>query len=65
VVAPDEVEVSTNVFAYGVDLYAEGISADFSDNGFHLLPGESRRVKLSGCSAEKVKVRCYNNIKRK
>ncbi|MFM1744244.1 MAG: hypothetical protein RLZZ630_181 [Bacteroidota bacterium] len=65
VVAPDEVEVSTNVFAYGVDLYTEGAIADFSENGFHLLPGESRRVKVSGIPAAKVRVRCYNNIKRK
>lgn len=65
VVAPDEVEVSTNVFAYGVNLHSDGIVADFSDNGFHLLPGESRRVKVTGCPASKVKVRCYNNIKRK
>jgi hypothetical protein len=65
VVAPDEVEVSTNVFAYGVNLYTEGAAADFSENGFHLLPGESRRVKVSGIPATKVRVRSYNNIKRK
>lgn len=41
-----EVSVSSDRFARGVYLYADGIDLHFSDNFFDLLPGETRTVTV-------------------
>ncbi len=57
------VEVSADVFTYSVYLYDEEGLCRFSDNGFHLLPGERRVVDYSG-DFSKIRWKCYNNVPR-
>ena len=55
------IEVSADHVAYGVYLYDDEHSCLFSDNGFHLIPGEKKLIKVQGDIA-RVKVKCLNNI---
>lgn len=55
------IEISSNHFAYGVYLYDDEHSCIFSDNGFHLFPGEKKRIRVNG-EVGRVKVKCMNNI---
>ncbi len=56
-------EVSSNRFTYGVYLYDDAHQCVFSNNGFHLFPGEKKIISITGNTAL-VKVKCLNNIAR-
>ena len=49
-----EVSVSSDRFARGVYLYADGIDLHFSDNFFDLLPGETRTVTVRTDAAPEI-----------
>lgn len=42
----DEIQLKSRNFIYGIYLWDESGKAVFSDNGFHLLPGEERSIKI-------------------
>lgn len=64
IVGEQLMEVSSNHFAYGIYLYDDEHSCIFSDNGFHLFPGEKKIIHVNGDIA-RVKVKCLNNISRR
>ena len=49
-----EVSVSSDSFARGVYLYADGLDLHFSDNFFDLLPGETRTVTVRTDAAPEI-----------
>ncbi len=51
-----------DVFTYGVYLYADDGQVQFSDNGFHLLPGERKMVAYKG-DFSAIRWTCYNNTR--
>jgi len=51
----------SDFFAYGVYLYDDAGRCVFEDNGFHLLPGEIRRVKYRG-GPSSIRVKCLNEL---
>jgi beta-mannosidase len=54
--------VTADAFTYGVYLYDEDGKCAFSDNGFHLMPNERKLINFTG-PADKIKWKCWNNIK--
>lgn len=53
--------ITTDVFAYGVYLYDDKGNCSFSDNGFHLMPGERKLVTIKG-DVTTVMWKCFNNV---
>jgi beta-mannosidase len=54
--------LATDVFTYGVYLYDDTGECTFSDNGFHLMPGEKKTIKYVG-DFSKIKSSSFNIIK--
>ncbi|MFM9008529.1 MAG: glycosyl hydrolase 2 galactose-binding domain-containing protein [Bacteroidota bacterium] len=51
-------------FTYGVYLYESSGTAEFSDNGFNLMPGEIKRITMKGANPASVKWKSYNTIRK-
>ncbi|MBK7967122.1 MAG: glycoside hydrolase family 2 protein [Bacteroidetes bacterium] len=54
--------VTADAFTYGVYLYDDEGKCTFDQNGFHLMPNERKLINFSG-PANKIKWKCWNNIK--
>lgn len=54
--------VTSNVFTYGLYFYDEEGKCTFDDNGIHLMPNERKLINFKG-PAEKIKWKCWNNLK--
>jgi beta-mannosidase len=52
-------------FTYGVYLYEPSGKAEYSDNGFNLMPGEIKRITVKGVDPASVKWKTYNTMERK
>jgi beta-mannosidase len=62
VFSPGMFVLTSDVFAYGVYLYDEKGEMEFSDNGFHLIPGEQKEIFYSGADASRIRIKCLNNL---
>jgi len=60
--SPGMIIINSDVFTYGVYLYDEKGEMEFSDNGFHLLPGEQKEIMYTGGKSSMIKVKCLNNL---
>lgn len=54
--------VTSDAFTYGVYLYDDEGNCTFDHNGFHLMPNERKLINFTG-PADKIKWKCWNNIK--
>lgn len=57
----EEIRVKSRSFVYGLYLWDESGATTFSDNGFHLLPGEEKRIPFSGRPGS-LRWKCWNEL---
>ncbi|MFN0188244.1 MAG: glycoside hydrolase family 2 protein [Bacteroidia bacterium] len=54
--------VTSNVFTHGLYFYDDEGKCIFDTNGIHLMPNERKLINFTG-PADKIKWKCWNNIK--